>query len=158
MTTVEPLADRQIVTTRLIGGPRRLVFAAYTSAEHLGAWWGPNGFTTTTYAFEFKPGGIWHYMMHGPDGVDYPNWIQWREIVPNERIDLIHGESATDPDMFESEITFADEAGGTRVTMTATFKTRARRDFLIEHFGVIEGGKQTLGRLGGYVEAQVAAS
>ncbi len=153
MTTAEPLADRQIVTTHFIGGPRRLVFAAWTTAEHLDAWWGPNGFQNTTHAFEFTVGGVWDYTMHGPDGTDFPNWIQWREIVPNERIALIHGERAGDPDMFESVITFADEAGGTLVTMTATLKTKARKDFLIEHFGVIEGGRQTLARLQSYIES-----
>jgi hypothetical protein len=31
--------------------------------------------------------------MHGPDGTDYQEWITWREIVPPERIALLHGES-----------------------------------------------------------------
>jgi uncharacterized protein YndB with AHSA1/START domain len=54
----EPKADREIVASRVIEGPRRLVFEAYTDVRHLSRWWGPDGFTTTTHAFEF-PGGVW---------------------------------------------------------------------------------------------------
>lgn len=37
--------------------------------------WGPEGFTTTTRAFEFRVGGEWDFVMHGPDGTDYTEWI-----------------------------------------------------------------------------------
>jgi uncharacterized protein YndB with AHSA1/START domain len=66
-------SEREIVVSRSIAGPRRLVFEAYTDARQLAQWWGPNGFTTTTHAFEFRPGGVWDFVMHGPDGTDYPN-------------------------------------------------------------------------------------
>jgi uncharacterized protein YndB with AHSA1/START domain len=77
-----PTADREIVVVRTIHGPRSLVFEVYTRAEHLEAWWGPDGFTTSTRSFEFRPGGVWDFDMHGPDGTDYPNWVVWQEIVP----------------------------------------------------------------------------
>ena len=35
--------------------------------------------------------------------------------------------------------------------MRAVFKTKAMRDEVVERFGAIEGGKQTLGRLAGYI-------
>jgi uncharacterized protein YndB with AHSA1/START domain len=38
-------ADCEIVISRTIEGPRRLVFEAYTAVEHLEQWWGPNGFS-----------------------------------------------------------------------------------------------------------------
>ena len=90
-------ADREFIISRTIHGPRRLVFEAFTDPAHLGRWWGPNGFTTTTRTFEFRPGGVWDFTMHGPDGVDYPNWIEWREIVPPERLVYLHGENDDDP-------------------------------------------------------------
>jgi uncharacterized protein YndB with AHSA1/START domain len=34
-------ADREIVVTRTIEGPRALVFEAYTDPRHLAQWWGP---------------------------------------------------------------------------------------------------------------------
>jgi uncharacterized protein YndB with AHSA1/START domain len=144
-------ADREIVVTRIIEGPRPLVFEAYTDPRHLGQWWGPDGFTTTTRAFEFRPGGVWDFVMHGPDGTDYPNWIQWREIEPPARLVFLHGDRPDDPRAFTSTVTLVERGGATEVTMRAVFKTKAQRDEVVERYGAIEGGKQTLGRLALYV-------
>ena len=60
---------RSIIGTRVFDAPRDLMFSAWTDPKHLAQWWGPNGFTTiTTSAFEFRPGGVWRFIMHGPDG------------------------------------------------------------------------------------------
>src|SRR4029077_20278941 len=84
---------REIVIFRVIGAPRELVFEAFADVRHLSRWWGPEGFTTTTRAFEFRVGGEWDFEMHGPDGTVYQEWISWTEITPPERIALLHGES-----------------------------------------------------------------
>lgn len=146
-------ADREIVITRVIDGPRDLVFEAFTDPRHLSQWWGPNGFTITTRAFEFRVGGAWDFLMHGPDGTDYPNWITWHEIVRPERISLRHGESSDDPDAFESMITFEERGDATAVEMRAVFPTQELRDRAVEQYGAIEGGQQTLGRLAEYIAA-----
>ena len=64
---------RSIIGTRVFDAPRELVFSAFTDPEHLAQWWGPDGFTMTTSAFDFRPGGVWRFVMHGPDGRDYQN-------------------------------------------------------------------------------------
>jgi uncharacterized protein YndB with AHSA1/START domain len=143
--------DREVVVTRMIDGPRDLVFEAFTDPRHLSRWWGPNGFTTTTRGFEFRAGGAWDFVMHGPDGTDYPNWITWREIVRPERISLLHGVSADDPDAFESIITFEKREQATLVEMRSVFPTAELRDRAVEEYGAIEGGRQTLGRLADHV-------
>jgi uncharacterized protein YndB with AHSA1/START domain len=144
-------SDREFVVTRLIEGPRPLVFEAYTDPEHLAQWWGPNGFTTTTRAFEFRPGGVWDFVMHAPDGTDYSNWIEWREIEPPERLVFLHGDRPDDSQAFVSTVTLVERGGATEVTMRAVFKTKAQRDEVVERYGAIEGGRQTLGRLALYV-------
>lgn len=149
----ESKSEREIVVSRTIEAPRSLVFEVYTDVKHLAQWWGPNGFTTTTHSFEFRVGGEWEFIMHGPDGVDYPNWIRWLEIVPPERIHFLHGETADDPNPFESTVTLAERGHSTEVTMRGVFKTKAQRDDAVERYGAIEGGKQTLGRLADYVAA-----
>src|SRR3954451_14232220 len=108
-------ADREIVISRLISAPREVVFEAFTEVRHLSQWWGPNGFTTTTRAFEFRVGGAWDFVMHAPDGTDYQEWITWTEITPPERIAWLHGDSPDDPDVFESLLTFSAEGGATRI-------------------------------------------
>ena len=148
-------ADREIVVSRTIAGPRRLVFEAYTAAEHLEQWWGPNGFSVATRAFAFGPGGVWEFDMHGPDGVDYPNWIKWREIVPPERIVLLHGDHPDDPNAFLSTITLTERGeDATEVTLRALFNTKAQRDEVIERYGADVRGRETLGRLAAYVKSR----
>jgi uncharacterized protein YndB with AHSA1/START domain len=148
----EPESEREIVVSRAIDGPRALVFEAFTDAGRLGQWWGPDGFTTTTHAFEFRVGGVWDYTMHGPDGVDYPNWIEWREIVPPARIVALHGARADDPEAFVSTFTFAERDGATELTLRSVFPTKALRDQVVAEFHAVEGAEQTLGRLAGYLE------
>jgi uncharacterized protein YndB with AHSA1/START domain len=147
----EPASEREIVLSRSIEGPVRLVFLAYTSAAHVAEWWGPDGFSITTHSFDFRVGGTWEFIMHGPDGTDYPNWIEWREIVPEERIVMLHGARAGDPEAFLSTVSFVEQGSTTLVTLRAEFPTKARRDEVVERFGAIEGGRQTLGRLAAFV-------
>ena len=148
--------DREIVISRVIGAPRELVFEAFTEVRHLSRWWGPEGFTTTTRAFEFRVGGEWEFVMHGPDGTDYQEWISWIEIAPPERIALQHGQFRGDPDAFESLITFAPDGGGeTRIEMRTVFSTKELRDEAVERYHAIEGGRQTLSNLAAYVNEMV---
>jgi len=144
-------ADREIVISRVIDAPRELVFEAFTEVRHLSQWWGPDGFTTTTRSFEFRAGGEWDFVMHGPDGTDYQEWISWTEITPPERIALLHGESHDDANAFESVITFALDGPATRVEMRTLFPTKEMRDEVVEKYHAIEGGQQTLSHLDAYV-------
>jgi len=151
-TRVEPAtADREIVISRVVDAPRELVFEAFTEVRHLSQWWGPDGFTTTTRSFEFREGGTWDFVMHGPDGTDYPEWITWTEIVPPERIVLRHGESRDDPNAFASTLTFAPHGTATRIEMRTVFPTKELRDEAVEKYHAIEGGQQTLSDLAAYV-------
>src|SRR3954452_7871786 len=144
-------ADREIVISRIIDAPREVVFAAFTEVRHLSQWWGPHGFTTTTRAFEFRVDGEWDFVMHGPDGTDYREWITWTEITPPDRIALLHGEFRGDPNAFESVLTFAADGQGTWIEMRTVFPTKALRDEAVEKYHAIEGGRQTLGNLADYV-------
>lgn len=151
MTADTALSDRELMVSRLIEGPRDVVFEAFTEVQHLSRWWGPKGFTTTTRTFEFSEGGVWEFTMHGPDGSDYPNWIQWMEIRPPEVIVLRHGEGPDDPEQFSSTFFFEERTDGTRVILRSEFKTKALRDRAAEEYGAIEGANQTLDSLATYV-------
>ncbi|SDT04635.1 SRPBCC family protein [Jiangella sp. DSM 45060] len=144
-------ADREIVISRVIDAPRELVFEAFTEVRHLSRWWGPAGFSTTTRAFEFRVGGEWRFVMHGPDGTDYAEWISWTAITPPERIEFLHGESRDDPDAFVSVLTFEPDGAATRIEMHTVFPTREQRDEAVEKYHAIEGGRQTLSNLAAYV-------
>src|SRR6201747_2158789 len=144
-------ADREVVISRVIDAPRELGFEAFTEVRHLSQWWGPEGFTTTTRAFAFRVGGGWEFVMHGPDGTDYQEWISWTEISPPERISMLHGEYRGDPNTFESVLTFAPDGAATRIEMRTVFPTKELRDEAVEKDHAIEGGQQTPSNLAAYV-------
>ncbi|MFD1046815.1 SRPBCC domain-containing protein [Kibdelosporangium lantanae] len=123
----------------------------FTEVRHLSRWWGPEGFSTTTRAFEFRAGGVWDFVMHGPDGTDYQEWITWTEIAPPARIELRHGEFRDDPNSFESVLTFEPDGDATRIEMRTVFPTKELRDEAVEKYHAIEGGQQTLANLAAYV-------
>jgi uncharacterized protein YndB with AHSA1/START domain len=144
--------DREIFSSRLIHAPRARVFAAWTDPAQLAKWWGPNGFTTTTHVFDFRPEGTWEFTMHGPDGTDFPNKIHYLEIVPPERLVYKHGgEAGFEPDNFHVTVLFKEEDGKTRLEMRMTFPSRNGRDYVVEKYGAMEGLDQTIGRLEEYL-------
>lgn len=149
----EAAADRELVFTRLYDAPRALVFAAWTDPKHLAQWWGPNGFTLTVHSIDVRPGGVWRFVMHGPDGTDYENCITYDEIVRPERLVYSHGGGEeVEPVRFQTTVTFEDHGGKTRLTMRMVFPSAAERDRVAEKYGAIEGAQQTLARLAAYVE------
>lgn len=152
--SAEDTADREIVITRLLNAPRDLVFTAWIDPNHVAQWWGPNGFTTTTHEMDVRPGGTWRFIMHGPNGVDYPNRIDYEEVVRPERLVYTHGTGAeNDPGQFHVTVTFAEQEGGTALTMRSLFASAAARNKVVTEFKAIEGGNQTLDRLQKYVAA-----
>jgi uncharacterized protein YndB with AHSA1/START domain len=151
VTAAEPEEARSIVIERLIGAPRELVFRAFTTAEHLAHWWGPAGFSITTFAFDFQPGGVWRFVMHGPDGRDYQNRQTFDVIEPPARIVCHHGGDDVEPASHETRITLEAEDDKTRLTWRLVFASIAERDRIAREYGAVEGGQQTVARLAGYV-------
>jgi uncharacterized protein YndB with AHSA1/START domain len=144
-------ADRELVLTRLFDAPRELVFDAYTDPKHIAEWWGPNGFSTTVYEMDVRPGGRWRFMMHGPDGKDWPNRIVYREVVRPERLEYEHGSDVDDdPERFQVTVTFTEEEGGTRLTSRLVLPTAEQRAIKVK-FGAVELGQQTLDRFAAHL-------
>src|SRR5258707_12281882 len=78
--TAPSTSNREIVLARVFDAPPGLVFQAWTDSAHISNWWGPIGFRTTTYEMDVRPGGVWRFVMHGPDGPDYKNKIGFHEV------------------------------------------------------------------------------
>lgn len=146
------ISDREISLTRVFDAPRELVFAAFLDPQHISNWWGPDGFRTTTHEMDVRPGGVWRYTMHGPDGSDYANLVKYTEVVHPERIAYDHGGDPAEAD-FHATISFEDLAGKTRVTLHSLFASAEQRQAAAK-FGAIEGGQQTLARLADQLAGQ----
>ena len=134
-------ADREIVTTRVLNAPRELVFKAWIDPDQLVHWWGPKGFTNTFHEFDMRPGGIWRFVMHGPDGVGYQNKSVFVEVVNPERIVFDHVSGPR----FQVVVTFAEQAGKTTLTFRMRFESAAECD-KVKAFAV-EGNEQNFDRL-----------
>lgn len=150
--TTASVNGNEIVMTRTVNAPRELVWKVWTEPEHVKNWWGPNGFTNTIKNMNVKKGGEWNFMMHGPDGTDYPNKILYTEVVKNELLSYYHSDPEGDPEHnFHVEVNFESVNNTTRITMKSRFSSAEAVQFLIKEVGAIEGGKQTLARCDAYL-------
>ncbi len=143
--------NHEITITRLIDAPRERVFDAWTNPDALNEWWGPQGFTTSTTSAAIRPGGVWQFVMHSPDGTDYPNRITFEEIARPERITYFHGEDEGKPRDFHTTVSFDDVAGRTRLTMRSVFATAEMRRQALEEYGALQGGHSTIDSLSEFV-------
>lgn len=146
-------AEREITIARIVDGSCARVFEAFTDPRQVALWWGPDGFTNTVKEMDVRPGGVWRFDMHGPDGVNYPNKIVYEEVAHAQRLTFLHGDDV-EGDAHSSHVTatFTDEAGKTRVTMCTLFDTVEERDRVATEYNAIENGKQTLERLAKFLE------
>ncbi|MBU5441854.1 SRPBCC family protein [Paenibacillus sp. MSJ-34] len=136
------VGEREITITRVFDASRDLVFEAWTKEEHLSKWWGPQGFTTTFQKFDMKPGGTWQFIMHSPDGVDFPNTNDFVEVVTPERIVFKH---AVFPHFLATAI-FEDLGGKTKLTYRTVFEETSAAFDKVKTYAV-PGAEQTMDRL-----------
>lgn len=151
--SISRVKDREIIITRVFDAPRELLFEAWTDPKHVAHWWGPTGFRTTTTEFDFRPGGVWRHIMHGPDGTDYPNKTIFIEIAKPERLVYTNGwDKADAPEpLFQATVTFEKLGTQTKVTLRSVFKTAEALQEVIRDYKAEEGGRQHLARLAEYV-------
>ncbi|MGH8105498.1 MAG: SRPBCC family protein, partial [Arenimonas sp.] len=137
----ESTADREFVHARVINAPREKVFKAFSDPERLARWWGPNGFSSTFHEFDFRQGGAWRFMFHGPDGTDYPNENVFVEVLTPERIVLEHVVGHH----FRLTITYTEQGDKTLVGWRQIFDT-AEEKLRIEKI-VSKANEENLDRL-----------
>lgn len=144
-------SDRELLITRLLNAPREKVFQVWTDPNHIAQWWGPKGFTTTIHEMDVRPGGLWRYIMHGPDGVDYGNRIAYTEVVPPERLVYWHGEDEDDdPNRFHVTVRFEDQGGKTNLSMRLILASASALEEA-KKYGAVEGGNSTMDCLEEYL-------
>ncbi|MES2620277.1 MAG: SRPBCC family protein [Bacteroidota bacterium] len=151
---IDKVTDREMIFGRLLNSPRELVWKVWTDPLHLAHWFGPNGFTITTHNMDVEKDGSWRFMMHGPDGRDYPNKIIYLEVVKPERLVYRHADDGeTEPVSFRVTITFEEEGNKTRLSMRMVFESPEELQRVEREYGAIEGGKQNIARLEEYLTA-----
>lgn len=118
-TLAEPDAE-VLILTRRFDAPRKLVFEAWTTADHLARWFCPAQFTVLDCAVDFRPGGSFEVSMRSPEGENYLWRNVYREIVVPLR--LVYASSVLDGagnPLFDAvtSLTFAEAGGWTELTV-----------------------------------------
>jgi uncharacterized protein YndB with AHSA1/START domain len=146
---VATIAKPELVITRVVDAPPRLVFEIWTDPEHLVQWWGPQGFTTPFHEMDVRPDGAFRICMRSPDGTDH--WVRgvYREVVAPERLVFTWAwEDATGKPGHETLVTVTFAAQGARTSLTVHhtgFESVNVRD---EHQG---GWTESLDRLAAHL-------
>lgn len=149
--------SNEIRISRVYDAPVRAVWEAWTDPEQVAQWWGPRGFSITTHSKDLRVGGVWHYTMHGPDGVDYPNKTLYLEVEPGRRLVYDHGGNDERAPLFRVTVVFSELGGKTRMEMSMALKTpeaaEETRAFIKK-----AGGNATWDRLAEYLAGSAGES
>jgi uncharacterized protein YndB with AHSA1/START domain len=133
---VTATGDREIVITRVLDAPRRLVYEALTRPEHLRRWLlGPPGWTMTVCDNDMKVGGSFRHEWKGEGGVSLAMHGVYREIVPNERIVRTETFDMGCPDQAGEQLAtlrLTESGGRTTVTIQVLFPSKEARDGLLQ--------------------------
>lgn len=128
-------------TTRDLPASPAQVFAAISTPERLARWWGPAGFTNTFSVCDFRPGGRWSFVMHGPDGASYANENVFEAIEAPGRVVIRH---VCEP-LFTLTLRLEAIATGTRVLWEQVLENPAFAEQM-RHI-IVPANEQNLDRL-----------
>jgi uncharacterized protein YndB with AHSA1/START domain len=120
MSTDTLTDDKVLRMERVIAATPERLFELWTDPEELAKWWGPEGFTTPTYAMDVRPGGRWHTTMRRPDGTKHVVSGIYRAIEPPKRLVFTWGwddDAGMRGHETEVTVTFEPAPGGTRMTL-----------------------------------------
>lgn len=142
--------DTQVVITRVVEAPRRLVFDVFTRAEHLPNWMtGPEGWTLPVCEVDLRPGGSWHYVFRKSDGTEMDMRGSYREVKPPERVVSTERWGPEWPETVNT-LEFTEKGGLTKVTMTITYPSKEARDAALQT-GMKDGIETSYARMDRYV-------
>ena len=114
--TVERISARELVVRRVINGPARLVFEAWTNPVLFQRWWVPKAAPITLLACELdvRVGGKYRLLfgIHGSDQ-QMEFFGRYLEVVPSSRIVWTNDEGEEGGAI--TTVTFEEEGGRTHV-------------------------------------------
>jgi uncharacterized protein YndB with AHSA1/START domain len=146
----EPECEREYVVTRVFNAPARLVFAAWSTTEHIKQWFGPAGFPVTMAEIDFRVGGKWRFAMTGPSGdQNAPFGGEYLEIVPNRKISFSNSFETPNAPKMVMTVTFDEKDGKTTMAWRTVFASIAmRKSYLEQGFNVgVDSGLDQLADL-----------
>jgi uncharacterized protein YndB with AHSA1/START domain len=134
--------DPEILIVRTFAAPPALVFAAWSTAEHLQRWYAPTGCTLAACAVDFRVGGALRLCIRTPDGHECWCSGSYQEIVAPTRlafslrntdahgVPLLPGSAGMDPEWPTATVvtvTLRAVAGGTELTLRQNASERVAK-------------------------------
>ena len=124
---------------RVVSAARSVVFGAFSAPDELARWWGPEGFTVPSLAFNPRVGDSYRIEMQPPKGDPFYLTGEFREVDPPARLAYTFIWEPPNPDDVETlvELSFRDLGESTEVLLAqGPFKTEPRRE--LHHNGWTE--------------------
>ena len=126
-TTVERTSDREVVVTRTVNGPARIVFAAFTTAELFRRWWVPEsmGMTLLSCEVDARVGGKYRLVFdHDPEPVAF--FGTYVEVKPYSRLAWTNDEGGEGGSV--TTVTFEEKGGKTLVVLRERYPSKEALD------------------------------
>lgn len=147
---MEQTENRELRISRTFKAPIELMWEVWTKPEHIANWWGPTGFTNTIHEMDFKPGGEWKFIMHGPDGKNYQNRSIFREIIQHKKIVFEHFNPH-----FTTTVLFEARGEETFLDWSVVLDSAEILQTLIRTVKADEGLKQNIEKLEKYLSQRI---
>jgi uncharacterized protein YndB with AHSA1/START domain len=143
-TTVERKSEREVVITRTINGPARIVFEAFTQPELFKQWWVPKSFGMSLVSCEMdvRVGGRYR-LVFGPGAEFYGRYL---EVTPHSRLVWTNEEGEEGGAV--TTVTFEEKDGTTLLVMHDLYPSKEALDAAA---GMEEGMSETLDQLEEFV-------
>jgi uncharacterized protein YndB with AHSA1/START domain len=139
----------------VVDAPRRLVWKAWTSPEHVPHWLlGPEGWTMPVCEIDLRPGGKWHFVWRRLDGTEIEMRGVYRELVPAERLVNTEAWGGDWPETLNT-LVIAEENGKTKIACTVFYPSKKARDAALAT-GMTEGWSASYDRLDEYLRTMAA--
>ena len=118
VTTVDRKSERELVVTRTVNGPARIVFEAWTKPELFKQWWVPKSFGMSLLSFDadVRAGGKYRLVFRHGDSAPMAFFGRYLEVTPHSRL-----------------VWTNEEGDGGEVVTTVTFEERGGRTLLVVH-------------------------
>ena len=144
--TVERRSDRELVVTRTINGPARLVFEAFTKAELFQRWWVPKscGFSLVSCELDVRVGGGYRLVFPFGESGSMAFFGRYLEVVPYSKLVWTNDEGGEGGAV--TTVTFEEAGGRTRVTFSDLYPSKEALDAAVDS-GSTSGLSESFGQL-----------
>lgn len=144
--TVTLPTDEQILITREFDAPKHLVYKAWTTPELVKRWWSGQRGKMTIADIDLRVGGMWRHVMIAEGGFEVAFHGEYREIVPNERIEMTEVYEAMPDGEALVSVTFTENYGRTLLTLLMQLASKEARDVVLNS-GMEAGMQESWDRL-----------